>query len=198
MADDTPQKMIDAEKRKLQTQAFDDPFMAEMKAAEEKGDLPPARVRVDRYPKAEIVSSEVGGETPLEASRTRDKMIDARTSSIDEFESRFDPIYEYLTDAGVGRRGLGSDGSELLTLVGTGKIRLGDAKIQQQAVGLYNDLISTPDPSGRESNMMARFGAGHKEDTYRERLEKRQADLEKEFPETRKEGPPAPGHRRVR
>ena len=197
MADDTPQKMIDAKKRKLQTQAFDDSFMAEMQAAEEKGDLPPARVRVDRYPGAEIVSSEVGGETPLEASRTRDKMIDARTSSIDAFESRFDPIFEYLTDAGVGPKGLGG-GPELLTLVGTGKIRLGDAKIQQQAVGLYNDLISTPDPSGREPNMMARFGAGHKEDTYRERLQKRQADLEKEFPETRKEGPPAPGHRRVR
>ncbi len=76
MADDTPQKMIDAEKRKLQTQAFDDPFMAEMKAAEEKGDLPPARVRaIDTLARLSAAKLAV---RPL--SRHREPEQNARTS----------------------------------------------------------------------------------------------------------------------
>ena len=63
MPDDTPQQMINARKRKLQPQAVDDPFIAEMKAAEAKGDLPPARGRYDHMEGAEIVG---GGEGKIQ------------------------------------------------------------------------------------------------------------------------------------
>ena len=63
--------------RKLQAQAVDDPFIAEMKASEAKGDLPDVRVRPGSSRETHVVSSPVGGETPAQAHESWGKKGDA-------------------------------------------------------------------------------------------------------------------------
>ena len=179
MADDTPQKMIDAEKRKLQTQAFDDPFMAEMKAAEEKGDLPPARVRFDytgsRHPVAEIVQGEKGGETPTQMASTLDARIQKRKADIDRVSSKvsaikrmpgFDDIDHYDLD-------------QLIRLVGQGRISFSLPEAQAAAIDAYNDSIKS---FGGES-------LGVEEHIDIERDRSKLQGIEEEFPQSKLHGP---------
>ena len=175
MADDTPQKMIDAKKRKLQTQAFDDPFMAEMKAAEEKGDLPPARVRVPQYLGAEIVQGEKGGETPTQMASTLDARIQKREADIDRVSSKvsaikrmpgFDDIDHYDLD-------------QLIRLVGQGRISFSLPEAQAAAIDAYNDSIKS---FGGES-------LGVEEHIDIERDRSKLQGIEEEFPQSKLHGP---------
>ena len=190
MADNKPQEWIDAEKRKLQPQAFGspDPFMKEMKAAEAKGDLS-GRAHPMEY-EALVTGSAVGGETPLQAVQTYERLEDERTASIDRNDKRY---HDLMESAGFGRDF--QDSRPFFDLVGRGHIRLTDGAKQREMMALYNELESTPNPSkdtwsGEADMSMADVvGTGHKEDRYAEGLERGVTNIAREFPETKKEGP---------
>ena len=186
MPDDTPQKMINAEKRRLQRQSFGDPFMEEMKEAEARGDLPPVRVlpAEDVFIKNErgawqysdkpvIVQGEKGGETPQQLAATYDERLYKNEADIDRVYSKF--------QKSVSLAGLNPvsdlDNMKLIDLVGAGKIQFSSPEAQAAAVDAYNDSMKT-------------FGSasfGIKESDYDTRVKLR--NLEEEFPETKHLGP---------
>jgi hypothetical protein len=150
-----------------------------------------------------VVSSAVGGETPEQAIETREKMIDERMGGIEKNDARFGRIMGSLGSAHEE----GLDTWELrktFELIGQGQLQFTDKAKQREAVAFYNELKSTPSPSlGRGGRLeeghteLEGVGLGHKEDRYRENLEKDIREVEREFPETKKEGPKRKGFSRV-
>ena len=163
MANDDPQKWIEAQKRKLQPQAFD-PFMAEMKAAEASGDLPPATVYVGPSGPEIISDPAGGGHTPSEAMKT---LEGRRRKSWLATERAYQPDYIEGRSAGepswlvkglreVGLLGLDEDISDHygdnnwftsmnnLEKVGFGELRHKDPKKQVAALALWQRFKNDP------------------------------------------------------
>jgi len=150
-----------------------------------------------------VVSSAVGGETPEQAIGTREKMIDERMGGIEKNDAHFERIMGSLASAHEE----GLDIWELrktFELIGQGQLQFTDKAKQREAVAFYNKLKNTPSPTlrgdGRQEEghtELGRVGFGHGEDRYRENLEKDIREVEREFPETKKEGPKRRGFRRV-
>jgi len=176
--DNTPQKMIDAEKRKLQQQSFGDPFMEEMKEAEAKGDLPPVRVLPaedsDIANESEdpiIVQGEKGGETPQQLAARYEERLDKNVDDIGRLESK---VSKVISLAGLDRHDSEHD---LIRLAGLGKIQFNSPEAQAAAVDAYNDSMKT---FGSAS-----FGVEEADYVTRGKLR----NVEKEFPETKRLGP---------
>ena len=161
MADDPPQRMIDAEKRKLQKQAvprMPDPgfdvgqeiFETEMEAAEAKGDLPPATVSADSY-EAEVIRSMEGGETPTQAAKTYEKEVDRLRNESFDLGDRLERVMaEIAPDMDRSDRQSGLSG--MMDLIATGKVTLTDPELQQEAFDVATALrkayISKGSPEG--------------------------------------------------
>lgn len=135
MPDDTPQQMLNAEKRKLQAQALDDPFIAEMKAAEAKGDLPPAEVRHDHMERTEIVGGEEGGETPTQMASMYEERLAKNDADLARMSAKLRTV-EKLSN-------MESVSGNIMRLIGEGKIQLTSPEAQAAAVDLYQDSMKT-------------------------------------------------------
>jgi hypothetical protein len=160
MGDNTPQRMIDAEKRRLQRQAFDAPSEVKPAATVTSGD-------------PLIVQGEKGGETPQQLAAIYDERLDKNYADRDRVYSKF--------QKSVSLAGLDSDSDlenmRLIGLVAAGKIQFSSPEAQAAAVDAYNDSMKT-------------FGSasfGIKESDYDTSV--KLSNLEEEFPETKHLGP---------
>jgi len=168
MADDTPQRMIDAEKRKLQKQAVPrmDPgfdvgqeiFETEMEAAEAKGDLPPATVSADSY-EAEVIRSMEGGETPTQAAETYGETIDRREEKGraigGQLESVMDKLYPGDRD-----RPSQSELARMFDLIAQGKVTINDPELQKEAFDVSTKLKEIYAYEGQPEGYVPSYGYG--------------------------------------
>ena len=166
MGDDTPQRIIDAKKRRLQRQAFEAP-------SEVKVPLPPATVTSED---PVIVQGEKGGETPQQLAATYDEELGKNEADADRVYSKF--------QKSVSLAGLKPDSDlenmRLIGLVAAGKIQFSSPEAQAAAVDAYNDSMKT---FGSSSFGIKEVGLGD----YDTRVKLR--NLEEEFPETKHLGP---------
>ena len=172
MPDDTSQQMIDAAKRKLQKQAVPrmDPdfdmgqeiFLKEMREAEAEGDLPPATVTTtDEYESgASVVQDPTGtGKTPQQvADHLESERREAREATVKAYgHEDYEKAPAWLRD---GLRKIGLTGPEeqvpsasleggfesinKLRLIGQGRLKHRNPKIQREAMALYRRFKSDP------------------------------------------------------
>ena len=116
MADNTPQNMIDAEKRKLQTQA-----------------IPATVTPVPR--EMEVVQGEEGGETPVQMATKLDERVRTNEDDLRRMASKVSAV--------TNMAGLQGNEHELIRLVGEGKIKLATPEAQAAALDVYRDSMKT-------------------------------------------------------
>tara|TARA_R100000329_G_scaffold125094_1_gene103650 strand:- start:36 stop:506 length:471 start_codon:yes stop_codon:yes gene_type:complete len=120
MADDTPQQMINAEKRKLQKQAVD---------------LPPATV-TPVSSEMKVVQGEKGGETPQQMATKLDDRVRTNEDDLKRMASKVSAIKNM-----VGLEGMNE--YELIRLAGEGKIQFPTPEAQAAAMDVYKDSMNT-------------------------------------------------------
>lgn len=161
MADDTPQQMINAKKRELTTQA-----------------VPSGFVMKDPLESVEVVQGVEGGETPTQAASMLDKKADERRMSREEAAKNFNKLFPGIDS---------SDGANIISLVGQGKITLSDPQAQSAAMTAF-DLSKGEGSRDAASNARRLLEAPGVSGVARGIQE--QADIiGEEFPEARRAGP---------